>query len=190
MINKPAPLPMHPGGRFNRNTLQYILNSVYRPQKPRPAHRLDANTTGVVLLTRTRHFAEPAATAILRGQSEQALSGRGCTAIPRMMTFFATLPSATPRAERHSRNRFRFRLRRADGIPCARRCARTEPRCWKHVRSQDARTRSASISGISAIPSVAIRSICVTGKSAPHKLSAATTRHFACTRGRLASRIH
>ena len=48
---------MHAGGRFYRNTLQHILNEVYRPQKPHPAHRLDANTTGVVLVTRTRHFA-------------------------------------------------------------------------------------------------------------------------------------
>jgi RluA family pseudouridine synthase len=48
---------MHEGGRFHRNTLQYILNAAYHPQKPHPAHRLDANTTGVVLITRTRHFA-------------------------------------------------------------------------------------------------------------------------------------
>lgn len=57
VIDKPAPLPMHPGGRFNRNTLQHILNETYHPQKPRAAHRLDADTTGVVLLARTRHFA-------------------------------------------------------------------------------------------------------------------------------------
>ncbi len=57
VLNKPAPLPMHAGGRFFRNTLQHILNEVYAPQKPRPAHRLDANTTGVVVMTRTRSFA-------------------------------------------------------------------------------------------------------------------------------------
>jgi len=57
VLNKPAPLPMHSGGRFYRNTLQYVLEEVYHPQKPRPAHRLDANTTGIVLVTRTRHFA-------------------------------------------------------------------------------------------------------------------------------------
>ena len=57
VLNKPAPLPMHAGGRFFRNTLQHILNEVYHPQKPHAAHRLDANTTGVVLVTRTRHFA-------------------------------------------------------------------------------------------------------------------------------------
>jgi RluA family pseudouridine synthase len=57
VLNKPAPLPMHPGGRFYRNTLQYALDTVYAPQKPRPSHRLDANTTGVVVVARTRHFA-------------------------------------------------------------------------------------------------------------------------------------
>jgi UPF0176 protein len=57
VLDKPAPLPMHPGGRYTRNTLQQILNTVYRPQKPKPAHRLDANTTGVVVVARSRHFA-------------------------------------------------------------------------------------------------------------------------------------
>src|SRR5690606_5425332 len=57
VLDKPAPLPMHAGGRYTRNTLQQILNTVYRPQKPRPAHRLDANTTGLVVVARNRHFA-------------------------------------------------------------------------------------------------------------------------------------
>jgi RluA family pseudouridine synthase len=57
VLNKPAPLPMHAGGRFCRNTLQYVLEALYAPQKPRPSHRLDANTTGVVVVARTRHFA-------------------------------------------------------------------------------------------------------------------------------------
>ena len=57
VIYKPAPLPMHPCGRFNRNTLQHIMALVYSPNSPRPAHRLDANTSGVLVLSRTRHFA-------------------------------------------------------------------------------------------------------------------------------------
>lgn len=57
VINKPAPLPIHPCGRFNRNTLTYILGKVYAPECPRPAHRLDANTTGVMVLARSKHFA-------------------------------------------------------------------------------------------------------------------------------------
>lgn len=57
VVNKPAPLPVHPSGRYNRNTLHYFLQSVYKPQKPRAAHRLDANTSGVMVIARTRHFA-------------------------------------------------------------------------------------------------------------------------------------
>ena len=57
VIDKPAPLPMHPGGRFNRNTLQFLLERVYARQKPRPAHRLDANTSGVLVICRTRAVA-------------------------------------------------------------------------------------------------------------------------------------
>jgi pseudouridine synthase, RluA family len=57
VLNKPAPLPMHAGGRFYRNTLQHVLDKVYYPQKPRPSHRLDANTAGVVVIARTRYFA-------------------------------------------------------------------------------------------------------------------------------------
>jgi RluA family pseudouridine synthase len=68
VLNKPAPLPMHAGGRFYRNTLQHILNEVYHPQKPHPAHRLDANTTGIVLVTRTRHFAGKLQPQFARGE--------------------------------------------------------------------------------------------------------------------------
>src|SRR5690606_19635628 len=57
VLHKPAPLPRHACGRFCRNTLQHILDLVYAPQKPRPPHRLDAGTSGVVLAARTRHFA-------------------------------------------------------------------------------------------------------------------------------------
>ncbi len=71
VLNKPAPLPMHAGGRFYRNTLQHILNAAYHPQKPHPAHRLDANTTGIVLVTRTRHFAGKLQPQFARGEVEK-----------------------------------------------------------------------------------------------------------------------
>ncbi len=57
VINKPAPLPLHPGGRFNRNTLQSFLNDLYAPQRLLLAHRLDANTSGVLVLCRKRSVA-------------------------------------------------------------------------------------------------------------------------------------
>ena len=52
VVNKPAPLPSHASGRFNRNTLDYIVGAAYRPEKLRIAHRLDANTTGLVVFCR------------------------------------------------------------------------------------------------------------------------------------------
>ena len=57
LINKPAPLPMHPGGRFERNTLRHLLQLAFAPESPKPAHRLDANTTGLLVCARTHHFA-------------------------------------------------------------------------------------------------------------------------------------
>jgi len=71
VIDKPAPLPMHPSGRFSRNSLQSILNTVYAPEKPRPAHRLDANTTGLVTCCRTRHFAKLLQPQFERGEVEK-----------------------------------------------------------------------------------------------------------------------
>ena len=56
VVDKPAPLPMHPCGRFNRNTLGHFLSLVYSEHQLRQVHRLDANTTGVVLYaTKKRH---------------------------------------------------------------------------------------------------------------------------------------
>ena len=71
VVNKPAPLPMHAGGRFYRNTLRHILGLVYHPQRPFPAHRLDANTTGIVLVTRTQHFAGRLQPQFARGTVEK-----------------------------------------------------------------------------------------------------------------------
>lgn len=71
VLNKPAPLPMHAGGRFTRNTLQHALDLVYRPQKLKPAHRLDANTTGLVIAARNKHFAGRLQTAFAEGRVEK-----------------------------------------------------------------------------------------------------------------------
>ena len=54
VIHKPAPLPMHPCGRFNRNSLQSIFHEVYQPDRLRLVHRLDANTSGVVIYARNK----------------------------------------------------------------------------------------------------------------------------------------
>lgn len=76
VLNKPAPLPMHPGGRFFLNTLQHLMHEVYATQRPNPAHRLDANTTGVVVFTRTRRFASLLQPQFARGEIEKSYAVR------------------------------------------------------------------------------------------------------------------
>lgn len=57
VLNKPAPLPMHPSGRFNRNTLTEILKLSFPTEAFKIVHRLDANTTGVIILAKNSNTA-------------------------------------------------------------------------------------------------------------------------------------
>jgi UPF0176 protein len=65
VFSKPAPLPLHPCGRFHRNSMTHILSLAF-PERLSPAHRLDANTTGVVVFSRSRQVAR-----LLQRQFEQ-----------------------------------------------------------------------------------------------------------------------
>ncbi len=71
VLNKPAPLPMHACGRFNRNTLRHILQTAWEPRSPRPAHRLDANTTGVLVCALTHHTAKLLQPQFANGQVQK-----------------------------------------------------------------------------------------------------------------------
>jgi RluA family pseudouridine synthase len=57
VLDKPAPLPVHASGRFNRNTLRHIVNLVWFPTRPHIVHRLDANTSGVMVLCKRKRVA-------------------------------------------------------------------------------------------------------------------------------------
>ena len=76
VIAKPAPLPMHPSGRFNKNTLEYFLRKIYAPQRLRPAHRLDANTTGLVVCGRTGGVAKKLQAQFAEGKVEKTYLAR------------------------------------------------------------------------------------------------------------------
>ena len=52
VINKPAPLPMHSGGRFDKNTLTEILKTAFPNENFKLVHRIDANTTGLVVIAK------------------------------------------------------------------------------------------------------------------------------------------
>jgi 23S rRNA pseudouridine1911/1915/1917 synthase len=56
LVDKPAGLPMHPTATYHKHTLSYLLRERYEPLGefvPRIAHRLDRETSGVVLCART-----------------------------------------------------------------------------------------------------------------------------------------
>lgn len=96
VLDKPAPLPMHPSGRFNRNTLQYFLRKIYLPQSPYPAHRLDANTTGLVVCSRVRHFAKLMQPQFERGEVKKSYLAR-IIGYPAADEFYSDAPiSAEP----------------------------------------------------------------------------------------------
>lgn len=92
VLHKPAPLPMHPSGRFHRNTLQYLINQVYpAPQVVRIVHRLDANTSGLVVMARTRHFAKLLQRQFIEGKVEKRYLVRVQTQ-PKEDAFVCTAP--------------------------------------------------------------------------------------------------
>lgn len=53
-IDKPPNLPVHPSASYHRNTVSFILQEKYgREDAPRIAHRLDRETSGLLLCSRT-----------------------------------------------------------------------------------------------------------------------------------------
>ena len=54
IINKPSPLPVHASGRFIRNTLLSILEKTFPLEEFKLTHRIDANTTGIVLIAKNK----------------------------------------------------------------------------------------------------------------------------------------
>lgn len=83
VVDKPAGLPMHPTATYHRNTLSFLLRERYEAAGefvPRIAHRLDRETSGLVLCARNlaaerilkkafeKHAIEKSYLAIVRGQ--------------------------------------------------------------------------------------------------------------------------
>lgn len=67
VVDKPAPMPVHPGGRYNKNSLVRLLEARgYRSLKI--VHRLDAVTSGILLLAKTVDFAKHATSLFSEGK--------------------------------------------------------------------------------------------------------------------------
>ena len=71
VVDKPAGVPVHPTGRYNKNTVVSILETEQGLRRLKPLYRLDKNTSGVLL------FADNPATA----RSFQAALARRDSAI-------------------------------------------------------------------------------------------------------------
>jgi 23S rRNA pseudouridine1911/1915/1917 synthase len=57
VFNKRAPIPVHPCGRYFKNSMTEILKQVYQNELPRPIQRLDVTTTGVIVFARRQKAA-------------------------------------------------------------------------------------------------------------------------------------
>ncbi|MGL4855258.1 MAG: RluA family pseudouridine synthase [Lentisphaeria bacterium] len=57
VVNKPAPLPMHPCGRFNYHCLENFIKLAFPHINLKIVHRLDADTTGIVILAKNSNTA-------------------------------------------------------------------------------------------------------------------------------------
>jgi 23S rRNA pseudouridine1911/1915/1917 synthase len=54
VVDKPPGLPMHPTATYHKNTLTYLLRERYGPNPPHICHRLDRETSGVVVCAKHR----------------------------------------------------------------------------------------------------------------------------------------
>ena len=91
VVDKPAPIPVHPSGRFNRNTLTWILRHALNMPGLRPVHRLDANTTGVAVFAKTRAVAGDVQRQFEAGQVEKHYVAK-CIGVPQESTFTCDVP--------------------------------------------------------------------------------------------------
>jgi len=71
VIDKPAGLPMHTTAKFWRNTLVALLRERYPGEQMEIAHRIDRETSGVLLIARTRAVAAFLARAFARRAVEK-----------------------------------------------------------------------------------------------------------------------
>ena len=72
IVNKPAHIPVHPSGRYLRNTLIHVLKAK-RPKESLLflAHRLDRETSGLCVLTKTHLAKEKVYWQFFRGEVEK-----------------------------------------------------------------------------------------------------------------------
>eukprot|EP01062_Namystynia_karyoxenos_P042470 TRINITY_DN31043_c0_g1_i2.p1 TRINITY_DN31043_c0_g1~~TRINITY_DN31043_c0_g1_i2.p1 ORF type:complete len:537 (+),score=161.58 TRINITY_DN31043_c0_g1_i2:79-1611(+) len=79
-VAKPASLPVHPCGRYAKNTLAHILRTEHGLGAFHPCHRLDRVTSGVLLLARTGKDAERVGRMLRQEDDEEGGAEGGAAA--------------------------------------------------------------------------------------------------------------
>lgn len=91
VLSKPAPLAVHPCGRYNRNSLLPLLAHAFGETFWRPVHRLDADTTGLIVLAKTAAAARHLGQQFERRQVKKLYLAR-VQGVPRESHFICDLP--------------------------------------------------------------------------------------------------
>jgi 23S rRNA pseudouridine1911/1915/1917 synthase len=69
VLDKPAGLPIHPTARYHANTMTALIREKYGPDfQADPAHRLDRETSGVIVCGRTTHACRLLMRAFVAGE--------------------------------------------------------------------------------------------------------------------------
>ena len=68
VVDKPSNLPCHPGGRYFRNTLWAVLRAREGLETIHLVHRLDRETSGIVLIAKTPEAAKRCAAGFSTGE--------------------------------------------------------------------------------------------------------------------------
>ncbi len=76
VIDKPAPLPMHEGGRFCKNTLIHLMGEAWPELEVRYTHRLDAETSGVVICVKGQRYRSAVQKSFEQGQVAKSYLAR------------------------------------------------------------------------------------------------------------------
>lgn len=81
IVYKPAPMPVHPGGRYQKNTLIEILGEMTEGPL-HIIHRLDSVTSGLMLIGKNPEFSHEASLAFKQGDVEKAYFAL-CDGVPK-----------------------------------------------------------------------------------------------------------
>lgn len=71
-LDKPAGLPIHPSARYHHSTLTAVLRELFPAEKLQVGHRLDRETSGVLLVARTAQAGSAIKTAFAKRRMEKS----------------------------------------------------------------------------------------------------------------------